>query len=89
MPDLRKSHAKFRPCTGKSLPEALIFAPTIWWQIVHWFTALEGEKYKFRTCCVQKIVFVLAFKTIFVHNIFWTCIFLVMNSQFNEQSIVI
>ena len=35
MPDLRKSHAKFRPCTGKSLSEALIFAPTIWQQIVH------------------------------------------------------
>ena len=35
------------------------------------------EKYKFRTCCVQKLffVFVLTFKTIFVHNMLWTCIF--------------
>ena len=35
------------------------------------------RKYKFRTCCVQKLllVFVLAFKTIFVHNMFWIMYF--------------
>ena len=42
-------------------------------QIVHWFTTSVREKYKFRACCVQKLLFVLAFKTIFVHNMFWTC----------------
>jgi hypothetical protein len=36
------------------------------------------EKYKFTTCCVQKLFFwfFLTFKTIFVHNMLWTCIFL-------------
>ena len=31
----------------------------------------------FRTCCVQKLfsVVVLTFKTIFVHNVFYACIF--------------
>ena len=34
------------------------------------------EKYKFTTCCVQKLfVFVLTFKAIVVHNMLWTCIF--------------
>ena len=37
------------------------------------------EKYKFTTCCGQKLFFflnfVLTFNTIFVHNMLWTCIF--------------
>ena len=28
-------------------------------------------------------------KTMFVHNMFWSCIFLVLKSGFNEQSVVI
>ena len=68
--------------TGKSISEALI---------VHWFVTSVREKYKFRTCCVQELFFVfgLAFKTIFVHNMFWACIFLVLKSVINEQSVVI
>ena len=65
-------------CTGKSFSEALILASVnpqyIWQEIVHWIppknTSLEHIVYK--NCF---FVFVLTFKTIFVHNMFWTCIF--------------
>ena len=46
------------------------------------------EKYKSRTCCAQNLFlfcFVLTFKTIFVHNIFWTEFF----GEFNKQSLLI
>ena len=63
--------------TGKSMSEALILE----WVNPQYDERLFidfQEKYKFTTCCVQKLfsVFVLTFKTIFVHNMLWTCIFL-------------
>ena len=58
----------------------------MWQQIVNWLLTSVQEKYKFRTCCVQKLFF-KAFKTIFVHNMFWTCIFLVLKSVVNEKSL--
>ena len=44
-----------------------------------------------RTCCVHNFVFVfvLTMRTIYVHNMFWACNFHVLNSQFNEQSVII
>ena len=42
-----------------------------------------------RTCCVHKLFFVLTFRTIYVHNMFWAWNFHVLNSLFNEQSFVI
>ena len=62
--------------TGKSLWEALILASVNPQYDERLFIEFP-EKYKFRTCCVQKLFFfVLTFKTIFVHNMLWTCIFL-------------
>ena len=61
-----------------------------WRQIVHWLLTSVQEKYKFRTCCVQQLFWMPKNKkTIFVHNMFWTCIFLVLKSVINEQSVVI
>ena len=42
-----------------------------------------------RTCCVHKLFFVLTFRTIYVHNMFWAWNFHVLNSWYNEQSVVI
>ena len=56
-------------------------------QVTHNMTrdcSLNSPK-KFRTCCVQKLVFVLTFKTIFVHNLSE----LVFFREFNEQSLVL
>ena len=63
--------------TGKSFSEALILASVIPQYDKILFIEFP-EKYKFRTCCVQKLLlfFVLTFKTIIVHNMLWTCIFL-------------
>ena len=74
----------FYSCTGKSLSEALIFASTNPQCDDRLFIELQVQYMKIpssnleRTCCVQK--FFLAFRTIFVHNMFWTCNFLVLNS---------
>ena len=32
-----------------------------------------------RTCCAHKLFFVLTFRTIYVHNMFWACSFHVLN----------
>ena len=65
--------------------------PSFLHQLIHNMTRYcslnSPEKYKFRTCCVQKIVFVfvLTFKTIFVHNMLSTSIFF-WNSRNNLLS---
>ena len=63
----------------------------IWRQIVHWLLTSVQEKYKLRTCCVQKLFWMpkQKQKTIFVHSMFSTCIFLVLKSVINGQSVVI
>ena len=62
--------------TGKSVSEALILESVNPQYDKRLFIEFQ-EKSKFTTCCVQKIFcFVLTFKTIFVHNMLWTCIFL-------------
>ena len=63
--------------TGKSMSEALILESVNPQYDERLFIDFQ-EKYNFTTCCVQKLffVFVLAFKTIFVHNMLLTCIFL-------------
>ena len=66
--------------TGKSFSEALILASLNPQYETRFFIELQ-EKYKFRKCCVQKlffVVFILTFKTIFGHNLFWSCIFIVI-----------
>ena len=55
--------------TGKSLSEDLIFAWTIWRQIVHWITSSMHENYKLKP---RENMF-LTFRTIFVHNMFSPC----------------
>ena len=71
---------KFGPncgVTGKYFLEAFIL-PSVNPQYDKGLFIEFPKQYKFRTCCVQKLfffVFVLTFKTIFVHNMFWTCIF--------------
>ena len=67
----------FHTLTGKSFSEALILASVNPRYDKRLFIEFP-EKYKFRTCCVQILffVFVLTCKTIFVHNMLWTCIFL-------------
>ena len=62
--------------TGKSFSEGFILVsvkPQYDKKIVHWFTTSYPEKYKFRTCCVQKLffVFVLAFKTTYSEFVFF------------------
>ena len=56
--------------TGKSFSEALILASVNPQYDERLFIEFQ-EKYKLTTCCVQKLffVFVLTFKTIFVHNL--------------------
>ena len=54
--------------TGKSFSEALIIASVNPQYDKRLFIEFR-KKYKFTTCCVQKLFFVLTFKTIFVHNI--------------------
>ena len=53
--------------------------PCIWQKIVHWFTFSVHENYKLRAWCVHKLVFVLIFITIYVHDMFWACNFHVLN----------
>ena len=58
--------------TGKSFSEALILASVNPQYGERLFIEFP-EKYEFRTCCVQKLFFLLfhlTFKTIFVHNMF-------------------
>ena len=52
--------------TGKSFSEVLKFASvtSIWQKIGHWITGSVNENSKLRTCCVQKLFFVLTFRTI-------------------------
>ena len=47
-----------------------------------WITSLVHENSKLRTCCVHKLFFcfVLTFRTIYVHNMFWVWNFHVLNS---------
>ena len=65
--------------TGKSLSEALIFASTNLQYDNRLFIELPVKYMKLqahnalRTCCVHKLVFVLTFRTIYVHNMFSTC----------------
>ena len=54
---------------GYSFSEALILASVNPQYDKRFFIAFP-EKCKFRTCCVQKMFFVLTFKTIFVNKIF-------------------
>ena len=65
--------------TGKSLSEALIFASTNPKYDKRMFIDLRflHENYKIRTCCVHALFFcfVLTFKTIYEHNMFWACSF--------------
>ena len=78
--------------TGKSLSEALIFASTNPQYDDRLFIDLQlltqkntnSEHVMYKNCfeCQNK-------KTIFVHNMFSTCIFLVLKSGINEQSVVI
>ena len=61
--------------TGKSLSEALIFAstnPQYDNRLFIEFTSSVHENSKLRTCCVHKLffVFVLTFRTFYVHNMF-------------------
>ena len=56
-------------CTGKSLSEAFILT-SVNPQYDKTLFIEFPKKYKFRTCCVQKLFFVLTFKTIIVHNMF-------------------
>ena len=55
--------------TGKSFSEALILASVNPQYDKRLFIEFP-EKYKLRTCCLQKLFFVLTFETIFVHNMF-------------------
>ena len=64
--------------TGKSVWEALVLAPVNPQYEDRLLIKLQvqykvQEKYKFRTCCVQKLSWMSK------HNMFWTCIFLVLN----------
>ena len=81
-------------CTGKSFSEALIlesFNPQYDNRLFIDFRL----QYKKNTCSEHVVyknwffVFVLAFKTILVHNMSWTCIFFALKSGINEQSVVI
>ena len=87
--------------TGKSFSEVLILASTnpqydkrlsieLPVQYMKIPSLEHGEKMR-RTCCVQKLffVFVLTFRTIYVHNMFLAWNFHALNLQFNEQSFVI
>ena len=70
--------------TGKSFSEALILASVNPQHDKRLFIEFP-EKYKFRTCCAQKLLFfVLKFKTMYK-----TCSDLVFFGEFNEQSLVI
>ena len=63
--------------TGKSVSEALILESVDLQYEERFFIEFQ-EKYKFTACCVQ-ILFWMSKqkqKTIFVHNMLWTCIFL-------------
>ena len=55
---------------GTSLSDALILASTDPQYDDRLFNSLN---YEFRTCCVHKLLFVLTFRTIYVHNMFSTC----------------
>ena len=63
--------------TGKSMSEALTLESVNPQYDERLFIEFQ-EKYKFTTCCNKYcfFVFVLTLKTILVHNMFWTCIFL-------------
>ena len=66
--------------TGKSLSEAFILTSTLWQKIVHWLTSSVHENYKLRTCCVNKLFWMSKQKqTLYVHNMFWACNFLLLN----------
>ena len=69
--------------TGKSVSKSLILESD-YQQYEKWLCI----DYNFRTKKIQ-VQNMLQTIFIFVHNLFWTCIFLVLNLQFNEQSIVI
>ena len=64
----------FVPLTGKSLSEALIFASTNQQYdnrlFIELLTSSVQENYKFRTCCVHKLFFVLTIRPIYIHNMF-------------------
>ena len=55
--------------------------------ITYWLHSSVQEKYKIWWCCVQTLFWMpkQKQKTIFVHNMFSTCIFLVLKSVINEQ----
>ena len=65
--------------TGKSFSEALILESVNPQYDKRLFIEFP-EKYKFRTCCVQKL---------FLLFLFWQCSELVFFGEFNEQSLVI
>ena len=78
--------------TGKSLSEALIlvatnpqYDPRLFIELrVQYMKTTSSEHVVYTNC-----FFVLTFKIIYVHNMFWACTFHVLNSYFNEQSFVI
>ena len=58
----------------------------------YWHVSLLRGKLTSSTnqiCCVHKLFFILTFRTIYVHNMFWAWHFHVLNSYFDEQSFVI
>ena len=61
--------------TGKSLSEPPNMLRTCCVQRLFWMSKQKTWNCKLRTCCEQKLffVFVLIFRTIFVHNMFPTC----------------
>ena len=65
--------------TGKSLSEALIFASTNPQYDDRFFIELRVQYMKIATCCLQKLFFVLIFRAIYVHNVFWACKFHELN----------
>ena len=66
---MRQYYQKKATFTGKSFSEALILASVNPQYDKRLFIEFP-EKYKLRTCCLQKLFFVLTFTTIFVHNLF-------------------
>ena len=81
------SHISARNCTENSLSEALILASTNPQydkncSLIYRFNTWKQQTQNMgRTCCAHKLffVFVLTFRTIHVHNMFWAWSFHVLN----------
>ena len=86
-------------CTGKSFSEVLILASTnlqydkrlsieLPVQYIKIPSLEHGENMR-RTCCVQKLFFVLTFRTIYINNMFSTCSDTVLSLEFSCTGLVI